>query len=92
MAPRDGRDAAKPYRVRVGPAWYWVDPTVPATGLEVGDTVVIYPVKGEAHVAVLQSEFAPGRMLELASLAGERFAVAAADVAAVHLAAVDDAQ
>ena len=92
MAPSDGRNADKPYRVRVGSTWYWVDPTVRAADLEAGDTVVIYPVRGEAHLAVLQSKFGPGRSVDLVSLAGERFAVDGEDIAALHLAAVDDVQ
>lgn len=91
MAPSDGRNATTPYRVRVGATWYWVDPTVPAEELEAGDTVVIYPVSGPAHLAVLQAEFDPAREAHFASLEGERFSLPAADIAALHLAAVDAA-
>jgi hypothetical protein len=90
MASRDGRDAGKPYRVRVGATWYWVDPTVPATDLEAGDTVVIYPVSGETHLAVLQGKFAAGQTVAFASLEGEPFRVVADAIAALHLAAVDE--
>jgi hypothetical protein len=92
MTVRDGRTATQAYRVRIGPTWYWVDPAVPAADLEAGDTVVIYPVNGPAHLAVLQSKFDPATGAGFTSLAGERFHVAAADIAALHLAAVDDVQ
>lgn len=92
MASRDGRNADRPYRVRVGATWYWVDPTVPAAALEGGDTVVIYPVKGEPHLAVLQGKFEAGRTVDFVSLAGEPFAVAADAIAAAHLATVDEVQ
>jgi hypothetical protein len=92
MTVRDGRKAKEPYRVRVGPTWYWVDPTTPAADLEAGDTVVIYPVNGDAHLAVLQSKFDPAKGADLASLAGERFALTADEIEALHLAAVDDVQ
>ena len=90
MASRDGRNADRPYRVRVGATWYWVDPTVPPADFEPGDTVVIYPVKGEPHLAVLQGKFEPNRTIDFASLEGERFAVAADAIMALHLAAVDE--
>ena len=51
---QDGRNATKPYRVRAGGTWYWVDPSVPARDIEPGNTVVLYPVSGEPAVAVLQ--------------------------------------
>jgi len=92
MASRDGRHADKAYRVRVGATWYWVDPTVPATELEAGDTVVIYLVKGEPQLAVLQGKFEPDRGIEFVSLDGERFTAAADAIAALHLAAVDETQ
>ena len=92
MASRDGRDADKPYRVRVGVTWYWGDPTVPATALAAGDTVVIYPVNGEPHLAVLQGKFEPGKTVDFVSLEGEPFAVAADAIATAHLAAVDEVQ
>ncbi len=92
MASGDGRHADKPYRVRVDRTWYWVDPTVPAAVLDSGDTVVIYPMKGDPHLAVLQGKFEAGRPVDFVSLAGERFAVAADALAALHLAAVDEVQ
>jgi hypothetical protein len=87
---RDGRNATQAYRVRVGGTWYWVDPTVSA--IEPGDTVVIYPADGDATLALLQSAFAPGREAVFATLEGERFTLPAANIAALHLAAVDDEQ
>ena len=90
MASRDGRNADRPYRVRVGATWYWVDPTVPAAALESGDTVVIYPVKGEPHLAVLQGKFEAGRPTGFVNLAGEPFTIAPDAIAAAHLAAVDE--
>jgi hypothetical protein len=92
MTVRDGRKATQAYRVRVGPTWYWVDPTVPAADLDAGDTVVIYPLNGAAHLAVLQGKFDPAIGADFASLEGERFRVAAGDIEALHLAAVDDVQ
>jgi len=92
MASRDGRHADKPYRVRIGATWYWVDPTVPAADLESGDTVVIYPLNSEPHLAVLQGKFESGRTVDFVSLTGEPFAVAAEAIAALHLAAVDEVQ
>jgi len=92
MALRDGRDAKEAYRVRVGGTWYWVDPRVPATDLEAGDIVVIHPVNGAAYLAVLQSKFDAAADLQLASLEGERFGIAAGEIAALHLAAVDEVQ
>ena len=91
MAPPDGRNATTAYRVRVGETWYWVDPAVPAEEFEAGDTVVIYPVNGPAHLAVLQDKFDPAQGAHFASLEGERFSLAASDIAALHLAAVDAA-
>jgi hypothetical protein len=96
MAKQDGRTATKPYRVRVGTVWYWVDPTVPASALEPGDMVIVYPVAGDPALAVLQSPFnTPGEAaaaIAFSSLEGERFSVARGDIAAVHLSAVDDQQ
>jgi hypothetical protein len=86
----DGRDAREPYRVRAGTVWYWVDPTVPAERIEPGDTVVVYPAGGDAVVAIAQALH--GETLAFASLDGERFEAARGDIAALHLAAVDDAQ
>jgi hypothetical protein len=87
---RDGRAAQEPYRVRVGGTWYWVDPTVPQQAIEPGDTVLIYPVAGDPALAVLQSP--PRDDVVFASLEGNRFTVARDDIAALHLAAVDDVQ
>jgi hypothetical protein len=88
---KDGRAATEPYRVRVGGTWYWVDPTVPRADIEPGDTVLIYPVAGAPALAVLQS---PPSQSEIgfASLEGDSFQVPAADIAALHLAAVDEVQ
>ena len=90
---KDGRNAAQAYRVRVGGVWYWVDPAAPRSALEPGDTVVIYPAGGEASLAVLQSAIGDGTETAVfASLEGERFEVPTRDIAALHLAAVDDDQ
>lgn len=86
----DGRKATQPYRVRVGGTWYWVDPAA-AHAIEPGDTVVIYPAAGAASLAILQSAPAADP-LAFASLEGERFHMPAGDIAALHLAAVDDEQ
>ncbi len=85
---KDGRNATQAYRVRVGGVWYWVDPAVP--DIAPGDTVVLYPADGAAVLAILQS--ALGETVAFASLEGERFEMAARDIAALHLAAVDDEQ
>jgi len=92
MTERDGRNARQAYRVRVGGTWYWVDPTIPAADLEAGDSVVIHPVNGSAYLAVLQGKFDPAKETRLASLEGEGFSVAPEEIAALHLAAVDDEQ
>jgi hypothetical protein len=87
----DGRNATQPYRVRVGGVWYWVDPAVPPADIEPGDTVVLYPADGAAALAILQS--APGgETVAFSSLEGEGFALPARDIAALHLAAIDDEQ
>jgi len=86
---KDGRNATQAYRVRVGGTWYWVDPAVPREAIEPGDTVVIYPAEGAAALAVLQSATG-GDTLAFASLEGERFELPAREVAALHLAAVDE--
>ena len=86
---KDGRNATQAYRVRVGGTWYWVDPTVPRGAIEPGDTVVIYPAEGAATLAVLQSATG-GDTIAFASLEGERFEIPARDLAALHLAAVDE--
>jgi hypothetical protein len=99
MERKDGRTATQPYRVRVGIVWYWVDPAVPAAEIEPGDTVVIYPAAGDPTLAILQSPLEPGGShvapappVDFSTLEGERFAVAARDIAALHLAAIDDDQ
>lgn len=94
MAARDGRDATQPYRVQVGDIWYWVDPTVPESDLEPGDTVMVYPAAGDAVLVVVQQSTvsASAERLAFASLEGERFDIERADVTALHLAAVDSAQ
>src|SRR5687767_1415858 len=77
MTSKDGRTATQPYRVRVGDVWYWVDPTVPASEIEPGDTVVIYPATGDATLAILQSPFKPSgalpQAIDFATLEGECF-------------------
>ena len=88
---KDGRSATQAYRARVGGTWYWVDPGVPRDAIEPGDTVVIYPADGAATLGILQSA-SGGDTLAFASLEGERFALPARDVAALHLAAVDEEQ
>lgn len=96
MAKQDGRSATKPYRVRVGTVWYWVDPSVPTSAIEPGDTVIIYPTGGAPTLAILQTRLnvlaEAVVTVEFSSLEGERFAVARADIAALHLAAVDEQQ
>jgi hypothetical protein len=88
---KDGRDATQAYRVRVGGDWYWVDPTVLQADIEPGHTVVIYPVDGQAELAILRG--ADGReMIAFSSLEGERFSMATRGIAALHLAAFDDDQ
>jgi hypothetical protein len=87
----DGRNATKLYRVRAGGVWYWVDPTVPAGEIEVGDTIVVYPVAGDAAVAILRGPWRGEGALQLSSDDGA-FEVPARDIAALHLAAVDDEQ
>jgi len=90
---KDGRNATQAYRARVGGVWYWVDPAVPRAAIEPGDTVVIYPADGEAIFAILQSASDGGSgMVAFSSLEGARFETAASEIAALHLAAVDDEQ
>jgi hypothetical protein len=89
--PRDGRHHTEPYRVRTGAVWYWVDPTVPAETIEPGDTVVVYPVGGDAVIAVVRALHDSG-LLAFTSINGERFEASKRDIAALHLAAVDDPQ
>ena len=89
--PEDGRHQIEPYRVRTGAVWYWVDPSVPAETIEPGDTVVVYPVGGHAVIAIVQANH--GRdALAFTSINGERFEVSKHDIAALHLAAVDEPQ
>src|SRR5882762_3224459 len=97
MANSDGRTASKPYRVRVGGVWYWVDPTVPRSAMEPGDVVIVYPVSGDPVLAILQDDIkstdvAAAGAVGLSSLEGERFAVPLDDIAALHLTAVDEVQ
>ncbi len=89
--PRDGRHQTEPYRVRAGQVWYWVDPRVPADTIEPGDTVVVYPVGGHAVIAIMQVHHGRGA-LAFTSINGDRFEVSKRDIAALHLAAVDDQQ
>jgi hypothetical protein len=88
---KDGRAATEPYRVRVGGTWYWVDPSVRRPDIEPGDTVLIYPTAGAPVLAVLQSPLTQSEIM-FASLEGDGFRLAAADIAALHLAAVDEVQ
>jgi hypothetical protein len=94
MEKNDGRSASKPYRVRVGGVWYWVDPTVPRGALAAGDILIVYPVSGDAVLAILQQDIASAAAgaVGLASLEGERFAMPLGEIAALHLAAVDEVQ
>lgn len=97
MANSDGRTASKPYRVRVGGVWYWVDPTVPRSAMEPGDIVIVYPASGDAVLAILQDDIksdavAAAGAIGLSSLEGERFALPLDDIAALHLTAVDEVQ
>ncbi len=88
---KDGRTATQPYRARVGGTWYWVDPTVRRPDIAPGDTVLIYPVAGEPALGVLQSPLTQSEIV-FASLEGDDFRLATADIAVLHLAAVDDVQ
>ena len=96
MTTKHGRTATQPYRVRVGHVWYWVDPTVPADAIGPGDMVVIYPVTGDATLAILQGPFkpdnSPPQPVGFSTLERERFTVPAGDIAALHLAAIDEDQ
>jgi hypothetical protein len=93
MAMKDGRNATRAYRARVGGVWYWVDPAVPRAAIEPGDTVVIYPADGDATFAILQSAAGGASgTVAFSSLNGARFEMASPDIAALHLAAVDDEQ
>ena len=90
---KDGRNATQAYRARVGGVWYWVDPAVPRAAIEQGDTVVIYPAVGDATFAILQSAAeSASSTVAFSSLDGGRFEMAAPDIAALHLAAIDDDQ
>jgi len=97
MATEDGRSANRPYRVRVGGVWYWVDPAVPRSAMEAGDTVLIYPAAGEPALAILQdapepTDRAAAQTIGFSSLEGERFTLPLADILALHLTAVDEVQ
>jgi hypothetical protein len=98
MTTKDGRDAKQPYRVRAGSIWYWVDPTVPATDIEPGNTVIVYPLSGDTHIATLESVYRPtsgdaaADPIRFSTSGGERFEVAPRDIAALHLVAVDEVQ
>jgi hypothetical protein len=97
MEKTDGRTASKPYRVRVGGVWYWVDPTVPQSAMEPGDIIIVYPVSGDPVLAILQQdinslEVAAAGAIGLSSLEGARFAMPLDDIAALHLTAVDEVQ
>lgn len=97
MENLDGRTASKPYRVRVGEVWYWVDPTVPQSAMEPGDIVIVYPLSGDPVLAILQQdikslEVAAAGAISLSSLEGARFAMPLDDIAALHLTAVDEVQ
>lgn len=97
MANSDGRIASKPYRVRVGGVWYWVDPTVPRSAMEPGDVVIVYPVSGDPVLVILQDDIrapavAVAGAVGLSNLEGERFAMPLDDIAALHLTAVDEVQ
>ena len=85
---KDGRDAASPYRVRADGVWYWADPRFPRDEIEAGDTVVVYPVNGDAVVAILQGQ-ETGAMT-FTSPQGETFDVDPRDIAVMHLATVDE--
>jgi hypothetical protein len=87
---KDGRNASEPYRVRAGGVWYWVDPA--ARNIEPGDTVVVYPMDGEAHVVTLHSPWPTAGPASFSTPQGERFTLAAVEVAALHLAVEDDEQ
>ena len=90
MTANDGRNATSAYRARVGGTWYWVDPGARPQDLEVGDTVLVYTRDGQAALAILQSPV--DHETEFASLEGEKFMVPRTEIAAIHLAAVDDDQ
>ena len=97
MPNSDGRTASKPYRVRVGGVWYWVDPAVPRSALEPGDVILVYPVTGDPVLAILQqdinaAEVAVAGAVGLSSLEGEGFAMPLDEIAALHLTAVDNVQ
>jgi hypothetical protein len=97
MSSSDGRNATKPYRVRVGSVWYRVDPAVLRSALEPGDVILVYPVTGDPVLAILQQdinapEVAAAGAVGLSSLEGEHFAMPLDEIAALHLTAVDDVQ
>ena len=97
MPNSEVRTATKPYRVRVGGVWYWVDPAVLRSALEPGDVILVYPVTGDPVLAILQQdinapEVAAAGAVALSSLEGERFAMPLVEIAALHLTAVDEVQ
>jgi len=95
MPAPDGRHAKQPYRVRVGSVWYWVDPTISTDAIEPGDALIIYPVSGDVTLATLRSPSVGNdtdRSMHFTNLEGQRFTMPRSDIAALHLAAVDDDQ
>ena len=97
MPSSDGRNATKPYRVRVGGVWYWVDPAVPRSALEPGDVILVYPVTGDPVLTILQqdinaAEVAAAGTVGLSNLEGERFTMPLEEIEALHLTAVDEVQ
>jgi len=72
----------------VGGTWYWVDPT--SREFEPDDTVLVYTRDGQAALAVLRGPLAETTLFS--SLEGETFELGRADIAALHLAAVDEVQ
>jgi hypothetical protein len=95
MTP-DACNATQPYRVRAGGVWYWVDPTVPRSVIEPGDTVIVYSVHGDAHVLAFRGggrdDAGAQTAVLFAAPDGAAFEMAPAEVAAVHLAALDEDQ
>jgi hypothetical protein len=90
VVTKDGRNATEPYRVRAAGVWYWVDPS--ARNIEPGDTVVLYPVKGDAHIVALQTPWPGDGPIGFSPPDGERFDLAARDIATLHLAVEDEEQ
>ena len=56
-----------------------------------GTPAVVYPVGGHAVIAIVLAHHGPGA-LAFTSADGKRFEVDRRDIAAMHLAAVDDPQ